>query len=540
MLNLINMSENYNIYTYDFNSSIYSGKHNFTPPTSIGILNIPTNSASDKYLPIETTHVKHELLRTKTKLLPETKQSYEDLCQSISQYNIKYSKTSCTDTNTNTILYSSISTSEGYISDTKNNFENIKNSPLSNMDYSPSTEKNNNKLSMNKEYSIKKSSFNKNISKYKEFKNQNKESYTLDNKHRQMVNYFQNKRKNINNILDQLNDINNKLNILYKKERFTSQDIKYKAELLDKKDEFEYEYNNINSNNDEMDYYDIAGDLIIDYYDIRDNTNYQIKEPKNILDFLADKKTNNNNINNTNNTNINKVKLLEKYCQRVDGIRINQDNGSQRIKYCEECNIEKILDMTESAYICPCCGDSEVIIFDEDRQIKDYSPYRRLNHFREWLNQFQAKQSPDIPEQVFIDIVKELNKNRVTDLSILNKKYMKTILKKLQYNIYYEHVAYIINKLNNLPPPKITRDMEKLFISMFFKIQEPWENYKSRERKNFLSYSYVLHKLCELLELDHLLECFPLHKDSDKIMENDQIWKKICNHLKWQYISSFK
>ena len=92
MLNLINMSENYNIYTYDFNSSIYSGKHNFTPPTSIGILNIPTNSASDKYLPIETTHVKHELLRTKTKLLPETKQSYEDLCQSISQYNIKYSK----------------------------------------------------------------------------------------------------------------------------------------------------------------------------------------------------------------------------------------------------------------------------------------------------------------------------------------------------------------------------------------------------------------------------------------------------------------
>ena len=117
MLNLINMSENYNIYTYDFNSSIYSGKHNFTPPTSIGILNIPTNSASDKYLPIETTHVKHELLRTKTKLLPETKQSYEDLCQSISQYNIKYSKTSCTDTNTNTILYSSISTSEGYISE---------------------------------------------------------------------------------------------------------------------------------------------------------------------------------------------------------------------------------------------------------------------------------------------------------------------------------------------------------------------------------------------------------------------------------------
>ena len=117
---------------------------------------------------------------------------------------------------------------------------------------------------------------------------------------------------------------------------------------------------------------------------------------------------------------------------------------------------------------------------------------------------------------------------------------MKNILKKLKYNIYYEHIAYIINKLNNLPPPKITRDMEKLFISMFYNIQDPWELYKQPERKNFLSYSYVLHKFCELLELDHLLDHFPLHKDPNKIMENDQIWEKICKYLNWEYISSFK
>lgn len=372
------------------------------------------------------------------------------------------------------------------------------------------------------------------LSKYKDMQVQ-KELYTLDNKHRQMVDLFKNKRETLNNILNQINDINLDLdNIDKNKDKFTLSDINYKAQLLSKKEDLEYEYKIIYNNYDEMDYYDIAGDLITNYYDIRDNKEQDVKESKHILDCLCEKK-NNDNIKNTN-----KVNLLEKYCQRINGIRINRDDGSNRIKYCLECNIEKILDMTESSYICPCCGDSEMIILDEDRQIKDYSPYRRLNHFREWLNQFQAKQSPDIPEQVFIDIVKELNKNRITDLSILNKKNMKNILKKLQYNVYYEHVAYIINKLNNLPPPKITRDMEKLFISMFFKIQEPWELYKNSKRKNFLSYSYVLHKFCELLELDHLLDCFPLHKDPDKIMENDQIWKKICNHLKWEYISSFK
>lgn len=380
---------------------------------------------------------------------------------------------------------------------------------------------------------------NQNISKYKYVKNKSiKESNTLDNKHRFMSKHFNQQRNDSQTLLKQVDDINIELNTLdERRDSFTHDDIKHKANLLDKRDSLNLQYTSISSNFDEMDYYDKAGDLITNYYEMRDNKYIQVKETKNILEFLCNKKDKslNNEIKNNNKAN-----LFEKYCQRVDGIRINQDDGSNRIKYCNECHIEKILDMTESAYICPCCGDSEMIILDEDRQIKDYSPYKRLNHFREWLNQFQAKQSPDIPEQVFIDIVKELNKNRIVDLAILNKKNMKTILKKLEYNIYYEHVSYIINKLNNLPPPKITRDMEKLFISMFYKIQEPWEMYKQVNRKNFLSYSYVLHKFCELLDLDHLLECFQLHKDPDKIMENDQIWEKICKYLNWQYISSFK
>jgi hypothetical protein len=378
-------------------------------------------------------------------------------------------------------------------------------------------------------------------SKYKEGKNSSiKESNTLDNKHRIMVKYFSQQKNDKEDIISQLNTINIEISTLdERRDQFNLDDIKHRSFLLDKKDILETLHKNISNNYDEMDYYDNTGDLITNYYEMRDNKEIQIKESKDIIDFLCNKKEKQiNNINDMKNTN--RANLFEKYCQRVEGVRVNKDDGSNRIKYCEECNIEKILNVTESAYICSCCGDSETIILDEDRQIKDYSPYRRLNHFREWLNQFQAKQSPDISEQVFIDIVKELNKNRIIDLSKLNKKNMKVILKKLEYNIYYEHVAYIINKLNNLPPPKITRDMEKLFISMFYKIQDPWEMYKQPNRKNFLSYSYVLHKFCELLELDHLLECFPLHKDSDKIMENDQIWEKICKYLKWEYISSFK
>jgi hypothetical protein len=380
-----------------------------------------------------------------------------------------------------------------------------------------------------------------NMTKYKEMKmNTMKESNTLDNKHRAMVKKFNSTKNDSENILNEIKNTTEKIKAMDKKrEDFSSDDMKERAILLDKKDDLENKYKIIMENYEEMDYYDNAGDLISEYYDLRDVKDIENNETKNILDFLCTKKEKEKK-NITNEKVTNKAKLFEKYCHRIEGIRTVHDDGSNRIKYCNECTIEKIFDMTESAYICPCCGDSEMIILDEERQIKDYSPYRRLNHFREWLNQFQAKQSPDIPEQVFIDIVKELNKNRITDLSILNKKNMKVILKKLDYNIYYEHVAYIINKLNNLPPPKITRDMEKIFISMFIKIQDPWETYKQDGRKNFLSYSYVLHKFCELLELDHLLDCFALHKDPDKIMENDNIWAKICKVLNWEYISSFK
>jgi hypothetical protein len=362
-----------------------------------------------------------------------------------------------------------------------------------------------------------------------------KESQTLDKKHKEIIKTFQNERNNLDNINQEINNIDKKINDMDNyRTKFTLDELKIRAKLLNEKEELENRRNEVNQNFNEMDYYDKTGDLIIQYYELINETKPQIKETKNILEFLGrDKKE-------KPEDDMNRAKLFDNYLKIIEGTRINIDDGTKRIKYCDECNIEKILDYSISAYVCQCCGDVEEIILDEDRQIKDYSPYRRINHFREWLNQFQAKQSPEIHEDVYKDIILELNKNRITNLLNLNKKKMKSILKKLGYNDYYEHIHYIINKLSNLPPPRISRDMEKIFIKMFTKIEGPWEIYKQPNRKNFLSYSYVLYKFCELLELDHLLDCFTLHKDLNKLMENDEIWKKICAHLNWEFISSFK
>ena len=361
---------------------------------------------------------------------------------------------------------------------------------------------------------------------------------TLENKHRIKIKEFETEKDNINSLEEILLNITSEINELDKiREKFTNIEQKRRADLLDSKESIEKKIFSLKTNFKEMDYYDTTGDLLYSYYAIKENDTEK-KESKNILSFLSKK-----------NTTIapekpkmekNKSELFDKYCQITEGIRVNPDDGSKRIKICLECNIEKILNIAESSYICQECGDMEVIILDEDVKIKDYSPYKRLNRFREWLNAFQAKQSPEIDDQIYRDIISELNRKRISDLSTLNRTKMREILKKLKYNNLYEHIHYIINKLSGLPPPKITRDMEKMFVKMFLMIQDPWMKHKPADRKNFLSYSFVLHKFCELLELDHLLDCFPLHKQLDILMENDVIWKKICSDLNWDFISSFK
>ena len=47
---------------------------------------------------------------------------------------------------------------------------------------------------------------------------------------------------------------------------------------------------------------------------------------------------------------------------------------------------------------------------------------------------------------------------------------------------------------------------------------------------------YTLYKMCELLGEDSLLRYFTLLKSNEKLYAQDQIWKKICKDLRWEFI----
>ena len=113
----------------------------------------------------------------------------------------------------------------------------------------------------------------------------------------------------------------------------------------------------------------------------------------------------------------NKKDLLDKYLDIVDQNHV-EIIIEQNFNFCKDCNKEMILRKQQGMFICVDCGRTYIIPVDLENhkgpnsssETMKYSVYQRKNHFREWLNQIQAKESTDIPTEVFDMILIELNK----------------------------------------------------------------------------------------------------------------------------------
>ena len=207
--------------------------------------------------------------------------------------------------------------------------------------------------------------------------------------------------------------------------------------------------------------------------------------------------------------------------------------------------INKICNSNGGRVNCAVCGTEMDVNFatrqtsfkeGKNTELMPEFPYKRINHFQEWLSQIQGKQNTEIVEKVFVGLKQEFTKNRITDHTQLTPKFVKMCLRKLGYTKYYEHAEYIIHHFNGYPPPILTIETEEEFRKMFREIQIPFALCKPPKRKNFLSYSYIFHQFAMLSEEDHLLNHFPLLKSRQKLKVQDDIWKDMCKILKWEFI----
>jgi len=255
-----------------------------------------------------------------------------------------------------------------------------------------------------------------------------------------------------------------------------------------------------------------------------------------------------------------RASLLEKYNACIEGANLksidsrrrkqmhHRMNGSAEdaLGCCSHCGgANRAVLLQDGCVICNDCHTHEYILIDHDKpSYKDppkeitYFAYKRINHFNEWLNQMQGKETTEIPDEVYDRILVELKKQRVTNMADLTNKQIRAILRKLQLHTYYEHSAHIKFRLNGVPMPYIPPEPEERLRAMFFQIQVPFLRHAPLARKNFLSYSYVLHKFMQLLDKDEYLDSFPLLKSRDKLHMQDQIWQKICADLRWEFYKS--
>lgn len=91
----------------------------------------------------------------------------------------------------------------------------------------------------------------------------------------------------------------------------------------------------------------------------------------------------------------NKAELLDQYMMIIDSeYMCDKKKGSDKIRKCPHCNIEKILMHTDGMYVCQKCGEVEIVIVDSEKpnykeavtsDTKPGYPYKRINR---WLMSF--------------------------------------------------------------------------------------------------------------------------------------------------------
>jgi hypothetical protein len=236
--------------------------------------------------------------------------------------------------------------------------------------------------------------------------------------------------------------------------------------------------------------------------------------------------------------------MYQNYWKNVNNDFLNPQDYVVSSDVCQSCRRGELVPQDEDGVlICNNlqCGKFIPYIVDSSKPNNkeppnevSYTAYIRLNHFKEILSQFQAKETTQIPDEVIEAIRARIKKERIEDMTLINYDKMREILRKLGFNKYFEHIQYI-NSMFGIKPPIMNEELHETLCVLFIEIQKPWAIHCPANRTNFFNYTYTLHQLCVLLDQTQYLPYIPMMKDREKQLEQDMIWKKVCGELDWEF-----
>ena len=154
--------------------------------------------------------------------------------------------------------------------------------------------------------------------------------------------------------------------------------------------------------------------------------------------------------------------------------------------------------------------------------------HKRLHHFRSWVKRIQGLETVYIKREEIQLIKQELLRYHINEFPSYRE--VRFILKRLGLQRYYNHIFYVMNKINGQAMITLTSEHEQELDGMFRQLQKPFSQFRGF-RVNMLSYSYLLYKISEHLGWDELAKTLPKMISPLKIYRQDQIWKQVCEQI---------
>jgi len=358
-------------------------------------------------------------------------------------------------------------------------------------------------------------------------------STTIDEKHTEMLDKF----NHIENV--QIPKLNSEKEVLIERSKMDIKIDEY-MEIVDKLQTIRKELNSLKSLKKK--YLLENSKYIFNYFEEKKNiSNGSETYRVNVLNSFFKIKTVDDDL--TQNKTQSK-KIYQNYWKNVNNEIVNIHDFVIATDICNSCGQGELIPQDEEGIlICNNynCGKFITYIVDNSKPCNkeppnevSYTAYIRLNHFKEILSQFQAKETTQIPEEVIEAIRNRIKKERITDYSVINYDKMREILRKLGFNKYFEHIQYI-NSIFGIKPPIMNEELHETLCVLFIEIQQPWAIHCPANRTNFFNYTYTLYQLCVLLGQTQYLPFIPMMKDREKQLEQDMIWKKLCGDLDWEF-----
>jgi len=355
-----------------------------------------------------------------------------------------------------------------------------------------------------------------------------KNTITLYGKHKEIVNEFDRNESLVPKYKDEIVVLQQKIN----NDKLS---IEKKLNMKDKVNDLKVKIKKIKQ--EKIDYFLNNSKYIFEYYENKKNISKDLEnnnKNKLINQFFK--------ITQEEPVTYDQKNIVQKYLSNIDDSFLDLSQYVRSSDVCQYCHKgELIMLEDEGMMVCNHCFKNVMYLIENEKPSYKEPPkevsfyaYKKINHFKEILAQFQGKETTQIKEEVIENIKLQIKKERLS-LDQLSHQKTKEILKKLGYNKYYEHIAFIKNKLD-IKSPIMSNDLEDKLCNLFMEIQAPYAKYCPDYRINFLNYYYVLYKLCELLKETIYLEHIPMLKDREKLIEQDVIWKKMCSSLNWEFL----